>query len=178
MRMIRVTEVIAPWTDFSKVPPDVLQNAATRGTAVHEICARIAAGEFVMGIPDDLFGYVDSFRQWFDSQVARVILAEERLFDHQWGFSGQIDLVVEAKSDGLVWLVDIKTPVTAYPQWKMQIAAYRNLLMKEKGILPKRTGSLQLDPDGKVPRMKWYEDSATDLNAFLSALNVYRYINQ
>lgn len=170
----RVTEIISPWSGLDGIKEDVLQKAAERGTKVHEVCARIAAGEFVMSIDDDIRGYVDSFRQWFDSQVSDVLMSEERLNDEALGYTGQIDLVVMLK-EGIVTLVDLKTPVTSYPTWKMQIAAYRNLLQKE-GILPERTGSLQLHPEGKTPRMKWYEDSATDFNAFLSALNVYNYI--
>lgn len=170
----RVTEIISPWAGLDKIPEDILANAANRGTRVHEICARVAAGDFVMSIDEDIRGYVQSFRKWFDIQVEEVLLSEERLNDEALGYTGQIDLVVMLK-EGIVALVDLKTPTTSYPTWKMQIAAYRNLLQKE-GILPERTGSLQLHPEGKTPRMKWYEDSATDFNAFLSALNVYNYI--
>lgn len=175
MEYPRVTSIIAPWSGLDKVPEATLQYAADRGTRVHEICARIAAGEFVMSIDKDILGYVQSFRKWFDSQVAGVLMCEERLNDEVLGYTGQIDLVVMLK-EGIVTLVDLKTPVMFYPTWKMQIAAYRNLLQKE-GILPERTGSLQLHPEGKTPRMKWYEDSAADFNAFLSALNVHNYIN-
>lgn len=174
MNYPRVTSIISPWSGLDKIREDVLQHAAERGTKTHEYCNRIANGEFVMSIDEDIRGYVQSFRKWFDTQVDEVLLSEKRLNDEQWGYSGQIDLLVRLK-EGIVTLVDLKTPATSYPTWKMQIAAYRNLLQKE-GVLPERTGSLQLHPEGRTPRMKWYEDSATDFNAFLSALNVYNYI--
>jgi len=176
MNYPRVTTVISPWTNFSKIPDATLQAAADRGILVHHKCARIAQGEFVMNINEDIRGYVESFSRWFDSQVSDVILTEERLEDVTWGYTGQIDLLVTAKSDGLIWLVDLKTSVMAYPQWKMQIAAYRNLV-ESKGFQPGRTGSLQLSPEGHLPKIKWYEDSKTEFAAFLSALSVYHYMN-
>lgn len=176
MNYPRTTEIISPWTDFSKIPEATLQFAAERGSAVHEYCARIAKGEFLVSIAMECALYVVSFRRWFDSQVDEVILSEERLTDPTLGYTGQIDLLVRLK-EGVVVLVDLKTPVTSVQTWKMQLAAYRNLVIKA-GYLPERCGSLQLSPEGKAPRMRWYEDRATDLNAFLSALNVYRYINQ
>jgi hypothetical protein len=174
MKLVRVTEVISPWSGLDKIPEATLQHAAERGTAVHDYCSRIAQGEFIMNIDQECQPYVESFQLWFDSQVVEVLLSEKRLNDEALGYTGQIDLVVTLK-EGIVTLVDLKTPVTSYPTWKMQIAAYRNLLQKD-GVLPERTGSLQLHPKGKTPNMKWYEDSATDFNAFLSALNVYNYI--
>lgn len=175
MNLPRVTEIISPWSDFSDIPEATLQYAADRGSRVHEYCARIARGEFVMSVDADCAPYVDSFRRWFDSQVLEVLLVEERLEDPGFGYTGQIDLLIQAKSDRLIWLVDLKAPVISYKQWSMQIAAYRHLV-EIKGFLPERTGSLQLSPEGKTPKMKWYQDSATDFNAFLSALSVHNYM--
>lgn len=175
MNLPRVTSVISPWSGLENIPDDVLANAAARGTAVHEICNRIAAGEFVVVSDPALEGYVKSFRRWFDSQVAEVILAEERLIDHDWGYTGQIDLLVRTKGD-LILLCDLKTPVTAYKGWRVQLSAYHNLVTKA-GHNPELCGSLQLHPEGRTPRMNYYENTAQDFHLFTQALNLHRFFN-
>ncbi len=40
-----VTEVLQPWSDFSRIPPAVLEAAASRGTAAHQACEAIAKAE-------------------------------------------------------------------------------------------------------------------------------------
>lgn len=170
-----VTETISPWADFSKIPPSVLQAAADRGTAVHKLCARYAAGEFVVCDDNSLIGYYRGFTDWFDSMVSEVILIEERLVDDSFGYHGMPDLVVHLKS-GENALVDLKTPITSQRLWQIQIAAYRHLVEKSGHKIDK-AGSLQLSPEGKTAKMEWYEKGAQDFNVFLSALNVYRFLN-
>lgn len=171
-----VTEVISPYADFSMIRPDVLKAAADRGTAVHHICSQIATGLFVVGIDPAYAGYVVSFRRWFDTAVDTVILSEERLMDMAFGYHGQIDLLVRSK-EGTVDLVDLKTPAASLKTWKVQLAGYRHLVEISDYPTPDRVGSLRLDRDGGVPRMEWYQNSAQDLNVFVSALNCYRYFN-
>lgn len=172
-----VTEVISPYTDFSRIPTDVLQKASKRGTAVHDICLlRIARGEFVMGIDPDHQGYIDSFRRWFDKIVDTVIATEERLADIAFGFHGQIDLLVKAKH-GEILLPDLKTPLSKSKAWRVQMAGYKHLVDISDYPNPDRVGSLRLSPEGKTPSMEWYEKGAEDFNIFLSALNCYRFFN-
>jgi len=176
MNYPRVTEIISPWSGLDKIPEATLQYAADRGTRVHSYCTRYAIGDFVVSVDADCRPYFDSFRRWFDSQVESVLLAEERFIHPLLNYTGQIDLYVILKSAESA-LVDIKTPVTSYPIWAMQLSAYRSLLAAHNHF-PERIGSLQLSPEGKTPRMKWYQDSAMDLNAFMSALNVHNYITK
>jgi hypothetical protein len=169
-----VTEVIAPWVDFSRIAPDTLQAAADRGTAVHSACAMHAQGMWSFVTPPEIVGYVDSFRRWFDKMVGEVVLVEERLFDEANGFSGQLDLLVATKQ-GELWMPDLKTPMALSKSWRVQIAAYK-FLAEISGNKPDRCGSLRLRRDGKIPAMDWYEGSAAqDFNIFLSALNCWRF---
>ena len=175
MRLLpTTTEVIAPWTDFSKIPSDVLQRAADRGTSVHAACTTFAMGLPVISLSYDLAGYFDSYRKWFDQIVAEVIMVEERLFDEANGYCGQIDLLVNTKQDEVI-LVDLKTPIALSRSWRVQLASYQHLL-EMNGYHPDRCGSLRLSPDGKTPKMDFYEGSAAqDFNIFLHCLNAYRY---
>jgi hypothetical protein len=63
--MLRVTEILSPYNDFSHVPADVLEAAAARGTEVHLFCAAYAQGIW-SAPPAEIAGYCDSFRAWFD----------------------------------------------------------------------------------------------------------------
>jgi len=170
-----VTEILKPWSDFSRIPPTVLEAAALRGTAVHEACANIARGLLVMNMPPEVKGYVASFQRWFDFLVADVLLVEERLIDTAFGYHGEPDLIIKAKH-GEIILTDNKTPVQLVKAWRLQCAGYVNLAIKND-IKPDRTGSLRLSPDGGIARMDYYENSLTDFNYFLQALNLHRFFH-
>jgi hypothetical protein len=170
-----VTEALKPWSDFSHIPPAVLEAASLRGTAVHDICANIARGLLVMNTPPEAEGYVASFRRWFDFMVDDVLLVEQRLVDPDFGYHGEPDLIVKSKSEGII-LIDNKTPVQKLITWRIQLAGYRNLAVKND-ITPDRVGSLRLHPDGKTAKLDYYENSLTDFNYFLQALNLYRLFN-
>jgi hypothetical protein len=170
-----VTEIISPWTDFSRIPPAILENAGLRGTRVHELCAAIAKGEPVMDPNPETSGYVASFRVWFEAIVDEVILVEERLVDPGLGYSGQIDLLVRTKQ-GEIWLVDLKTPLALSKGWRLQLAGYFRLC-DVAGYHPDKAGSLRLSPDGKMAKMDFYEESAIDLMRFMESLDLYRYFH-
>ena len=168
-----VTEVMRPFIDFSMIPDDVLEYASERGSAVHQICASIAQGLWVTNILEEYSGYIKSFHLWFDSQVQSVIQVEQRLYDNDFGFNGKPDFIGILKSNEIV-LIDWKTPVALQKTWQAQLAAYQHLARKN-GFAIQSAGSLRLNPDGKVPKMKWYENSVRDFNAFLNALNAFNF---
>jgi len=170
-----VTQALQPFMDFSKVPPDVLQAAADRGSEVHAICACIAKKLWVVEVPDNCAGYVRSFQGWFSSMVDEVVLAEERLYDHARRFHGMPDLICRIKGDSGLSLVDYKTGATAMPHWEVQIAAYRHLAILN-GHPVNRILSLRLSKDGKPPKITESTRSMDYLfNVFVSALNCYRH---
>ncbi len=172
----RVTEVLSPWTDFSMIPPDVLRAAAERGTAVHDACAAYALGLPVIGLRDDAAPYVESFKRWHSHVVEHVILCEQRITDEDFGYHGEPDLLVKSKSQEII-LLDLKTPVTKTKTWRIQLAAYTNLCRKLLDMKIDRVGSLRLSPEGKTPKMDYYEYQDKDFAIFVSALNCYRFFN-
>lgn len=176
MIMPSVTEVLGPWSDFSRIPASVLEAAAARGTAVHDVCATIARGLPVMNQPPETIGYVDSYRRWFDLMVDEVLFVETRLVDMDFGYNGEPDLVIRAKNQEII-LIDNKTPVQLVKSWQLQCAGYYGLVTKN-GITPERTGSLRLHPEGKIARMDYYDLSLSDFNIFIQALNLYRFFNR
>ena len=170
-----VTQVLQPFADFSKIPPDVLARASERGSRVHDACANYARGLVNINIAPEVVGYFDSFRRWFDVMADEVLLAETRLVDEGFLFHGEPDLIIKSKTEGVI-LIDNKTPVQLVKTWRLQCAGYVNLATKN-GMKPDHTGSLRLHPDGGIAKLDYYENSLTDFNYFLQALNLWRLFN-
>jgi hypothetical protein len=172
-----VTQVLSLFMDFSRIHPDILAAAASRGTEVHRICSAIATGLHVPAIPEGLEGYIASFRQWFD-RVDEVLLVEERLRDHIFQYHGQPDLVVRLRGDQAPRLIDLKTPYSKGKLWAAQIAAYERLFYVHTGQECQHSGTLRLRRDGTAPIFDECRHGASDLQAFLCALGAYRHFFQ
>lgn len=173
MKSYSVTQVLGVFADFDKIRPDVLEEAQRRGTAVHNAAAAHALGLWSNSLPEIWQGYFKSFRNWFDKYVAEVIFVEERFHDDIFYFHGKPDLGAKL-IDGRFVIPDYKTPVTEYPTWKSQVAAYRHLAHK-KYDYNFECMSLRLDKNGGPAKAAIYRYSDDDFAAFLSALNAYRY---
>lgn len=174
MTLPSVTQVLAPFCDFSRVNPVVLERACARGTRVHAACAAIASGLWAPTLHPSEQSYVDSFERWL-ALVDEVVLVEHELIHPVYQYVGHLDLCVRLRGDDAVRVVDLKTPVTEQATWAAQIAAYAELVRVNKNINPKRNGTLRLSPEGKMPKWHEYKDSARDLQAFLSALAAWTY---
>ncbi len=173
-KIYSVTEILKKYQDFSMISPDVLDNAAARGTAVHAACAAYANQAF-MPCPAKHMGYVKSFITWFDQMVVKVCSVEKRLTDHEFFFSGCPDLIVILKGDEFPTVVDNKTPAAFNSIWCGQMAAYIYLSRKIAKLFVKGALTLRLKPNGGMPLVDSYEESARDLQAFWSALWAHRY---
>ena len=174
MEMIRVTQPLSVYADFSHIPNDVLQNAARRGTAVHSACAAYADGLFIPPLEDDVAGFFDSFTAWFDMYVERVYFVEEELADPTLGFYGHPDIGCRLV-DGRNMIIDYKTPVAASKTWAPQTSAYLHLARLNRS--EPYDGSMVLQPrkDGKPAKATTYQYHNEAFSIFLSALNAYRY---
>jgi len=175
MKFYSVTEVLKPYSDFSKISKDVLESACIRGSEVHRICALVARGIFVREIPDECKGYVLSFCSWLDVAVEEVLAVEEELRDETLGLIGHPDLIPKMK-EGFVAVVDLKTPIALRKTWQGQLSTYLELAKKKYDV--KKAGSLRLHPKGKMAKMIWYEDNKRDYLAVISALNAIRYFSE
>lgn len=172
----RVSQVLQPYTDYSMVPEHVLTRKTEIGRTVHQYCAGIAQGLWMPQILPECAGYITSFQNWFDTYVEEVIFLEKELSDPVYHFIGHLDFYGRLKKLGLA-LLDWKTPITLYKQWKVQLASYKRLLDVIKRPVD-LIASLQLNPEGKIPKMTRYQDSAEDLNIFLGLLNGHNYFKR
>lgn len=169
-----VTQVLAPFSDFSMIRPDVLDAAAERGSRLHSLFAAYALGVWVPSIQKNEDGYFESFQKWFDRHVIKIIAIEQRRSSESFNYHGTADLVcmisIPPVVDALA-VVDFKTPITESRTWRPQVAAYAHLWGASFG------GALMIDPDGRPAKMIW-ADCQKDFAAFISALNCYRYFIQ
>ncbi len=180
MKLPSVTQILAHFTDFSMISPDFLQAAAERGTAVHEACAAYALGLHKV-VPEELAGYLDSFKSWFNNYVVEVLAVEEEVIHPAFGYVGHVDLIATVagiRPKQTVAVIDYKSPVVASRSWNCQIVAYLEASRDRYGT--EIAGALMLRKDGGLPKMTWLEEreEATAFNAFTGALSAHNYINQ
>lgn len=115
--------------------------AARRGTSVHSIVEKLAAGQVVPTIGDDLEPWIQSARQFVAEFRPAVIWSETTVFNRQFGYAGTLDLIADFPGYGR-FVVDYKTSKAVYGDTGLQLAAYRHA---EYGI---HNDSRHLLPDG------------------------------
>jgi hypothetical protein len=178
MSMPRVTEILSPFADFSMIPPDVLQAAAERGTAVHEACAAYAIGFWTfLGV--DLEGYLQSFKSWFDRYVVEVLAVEEEVIHPAFGYIGHVDLIATVagiRPKPVVSIIDYKSPMVESLTWHAQLSAYKEAAKEKYHV--EACGALMLKRDGSLPKMVWIDDEPRAFAAFCAALSGHNYFNK
>lgn len=125
----RVSEIIGKQTirEMEKIPPDVLEEACVRGTAIHEYCEAFSRGLWLPEIEEEYKPYVDAFISWANENVNQTLFNTTRLYDDVNRFTGEFDLIVELKGSKKIALLDIKTSAKVSRTWALQLAAYKHL---------------------------------------------------
>jgi ATP-dependent exoDNAse (exonuclease V) beta subunit len=163
----RVSEILSPFSGLKNIPPEILQNAANRGTKVHEICDSLINDIGVLNLDENVAGYIQSFEQWLPGK--KFLDKPERFFCDELMITGEIDGIYHS-ADGLV-LVDFKTPAKKSSTWNLQLSAYAYLCGKA-GYKIDFLEVVRLDKTGKAPEVIRYDDQ---LALFLKCIDVYRY---
>lgn len=175
MKTPSVTTILAPWSDFSGIRPEVLQAAAERGSKVHRACAAIASGLWAPQMPDEVSGYIESFKSWFHTAVEEVISVEPSFSHPLYGYMGHPDMLARLKGDTGLTLVDYKTPLAQAKSWRLQLAAYAELA-EANGQNIQRVIALRLRKTGTLPVVDEYTGTlASNLATFLACLQAWRY---
>jgi len=175
--MPRVTEILKYYSSYDKVPKEILNKAAERGTIVHAICANIAKGAWV---PDSTINpthlsYVESFRLWSNEVVETFDIIEKRYSDEDLYYTGQLDFVITTK-DGKKMLVDLKTSCAPQKTYPIQMAAYYNLL-KKHGEEVEGALIVYINKSGTYPSVYTIEDFTIPLEIFNCALKCWKHFN-
>jgi hypothetical protein len=162
----RVTDVLYPFSGLKNVPPEILKNAAERGTKVHEICDALIEQIGMFNIDNKVAGYIESFNHYF---VEKNFLEKpDRFFCDEHMITGECDAIYQDQK-GLV-LVDIKTSLREGKTWRLQGSAYAHLA-ERYGYKISRIEFVKLCKEGKEPKIFTYD---RDFQMFLKCLDVYR----
>lgn len=173
----RVTEVLTPYKNFDNILPDVLHQAAERGSQVHDVCELYALNMLIEKPSEEVKPYFESFKYWYDKYVTQCVMTEERLSDPELFLTGQFDLLCTIEGSEDLVLVDYKTPAVHEISWRLQMAAYSFLLKKLRGIHVKRRISLRLSDEGKPPFIVEYTKHEHDERLYFNQLEIYRCFN-
>lgn len=160
-------------TDFSKVPPEILERARLIGDHVHALAKLYALSDLDESSVDPrLEGFFNSVNKFFSDRVKKVLYVEAKVFDLGLGYAGQLDIVYLSHQDK-VCLDDYKTSRSAHPAARLQTAAYRRpfeILYKVK--VHERAG-VYLDGAGDYERVP--HSGPGDFDDFARALGTARY---
>lgn len=165
--------------------------AAKLGSSIHllaDMASRASESDSAgFTVSDEEFPYLTAwkgFLAFLEAQGGRIISSEHMIWSLN-GYGGTYDLIVEMAEE--LWMLDIKTSKGYYPEYGLQLAAYRwadSIIVEGTPTaypMPEiqRAGVLHLRPD-QYPDTGWrlveypitYEK---DYMAFLGCLEVYRW---
>lgn len=162
----RVTTVLYPFSGLEKIDASIVANAAERGTKVHKICEGIVSGLGEIGVDDETWGYVESFKKWWATGID-VVRMEERFWDDELCLTGQLDFIIRTP-EGLA-VVDLKTSSRPSKTWKAQGSAYA-YLAKNAGYKIEKIFFVHLNKHGKEAKLYEYP---VDDSFFLNILQVW-----
>lgn len=163
-----VTEIVGILTakSMSALPPMMLDNAARRGTRVHEVCELIDYGIPLedIGIEPDIVGYVTAYLKFKRDYRPQWQLIEQPVFNAVLGYAGRLDRF--GTIDGKETIVDIKTTASSNKlnkiSWSVQTEGYKYAIRK----LDAGRMIVQLKPNGNYTAYncddidsKWHIDS-------------------
>lgn len=130
---------------LKKIHVAVLQQAARRGTRVHDVAEKLAK-DFEVEYDDDIAGHVEAYVLFLEQWQVRPVLVEAVMASRRWGYCGTCDLVADVVTYGdidltaapwldevipagtpLRMLLDIKTSHSGiWPDTAYQLSAYRS----------------------------------------------------
>jgi hypothetical protein len=181
-----VTEILGTiHNSYGDVPAAILDRASDRGTRAHKAnYAYAMARKFGLYfsrarfVQQDIEGYFQSFRLWFDEYVDEVFAAEEEFIHPVYRYRGHPDMVCRLRGESRPVVPDWKTPATMQKSWRLQMAGYLDLVRYERYQDADRAFALQLDPGGRMAKARAYRYQAEDIAVFRAAVGVYHYLKK
>lgn len=114
---------------LADVPWKRRDDAADRGTTIHDIAERLLLDEDV-DVPDELVPVAEHLLQFFDDWHIEPILLESAVGSREHWYAGTLDLIAKYRrpdtGDEGVAIMDYKSGKAIYPETAMQMVAYAN----------------------------------------------------
>ena len=172
--MVSVTQALSPYSDFSRIRPDVLDAACERGQVLHRAFALHASGLWFPALAEEYQGYFDSFANWYDLAVKETLAVEEKMVCEKYGFMGHPDFIGVIRGDKAPSLIDWKTGQAKLKSHRLQVAAYHHLAKEKYGA--KRVLLMHPKPDGGKASVVGHTGTlARDFAIFLNCLSAYTF---
>lgn len=170
-RVPSVTQVLDAYSDFSMIPPAVLERKRQIGTAVHAAIELDLKDELDYGFIDPVWaGYFGGWLAFKEQSGFVVEAAEQRVFHKTLRYAGTLDLIGGLPKAGAV-LLDTKTCVMLPKSAGPQTAAYREAIKQPK----RKRFALQLAADGSYKLEPLI--AINDFAIFQAALTLFRWRN-
>jgi hypothetical protein len=176
----RISTISGAFAGYGSIPKAILDKAAARGTCVHKLIKSYTndvpisdEDMFFEGQP--LVGYLNAFKNFWESYEKSVILLqEERIDDDELMITGEPDLVVE--HEGKLVLIDWKATLSVGKHWQIQAEGYSYLLSMIKDIPIQKILFVRLDKAGGAPEVVEYQPDWE--NVFKPAYRLYKMFMQ
>lgn len=179
VRVPSVTSILAPLTDYSRMPRAVMDRARQEGEHIHKMIELYLANNLdEKTLPDWLRPRLVAFRKFQVQTGFRCEASERAVYHVAHQYAGRLDLVGEL--GGQLAVIDIKRSLFAGAVIGLQLAAYqeaendgRKRASQEK---TKLRYALQLRDDATY-RLEPYTEH-TDFAVFLAFLTAHKWRQQ
>lgn len=159
---VHVSDISSAFGNHHTVPKDRLENAKTRGIAVHEMIHC-----YMNDVPytQEYLPYLESFKKFWETlREPKVLMQEERLYCDKYVITGAMDMIVDTVEYG-VTLIDWKCTYKAASHWEIQASGYAHLALfgypdggKTVGHLIDKILFVRLDREGGHPEVVEFEE--------------------
>lgn len=143
-----VTDISSMLTSFGNINPEIIRQAARRGTRVHELCQLIDYGvePDVLEVETELAGYVLAYMHFLRDFKPSWEHIEEMYYSDFLKLAGTLDRY--GTVDGEPWLLDIKTASSPDRATKIAWSVQLDLYAQISDLRPKKMVDLLLKNDG------------------------------
>jgi len=147
--LIKAAGLLGPAAEFYS------QEAAERGTRVHQACCDLDRGNTLSMNQEEAL-YLDSYKQWLTLVSPIWTSMEEPRYSERYDFAGTADRL--GTINGKPVVIDFKTG-SAAPWHGIQLALY-DILYDELPPMVRRRIVLHLRKDGRIPQTVEYSSKA------------------
>lgn len=162
------------FSDFSRIPPDVLERKRRLGRRVHKATELIdTVGLDWESVKFDDMGYIDAYQRFTEALKPEWVTIEHR---GVMEVNGMLCGFMHDRAGwihGDAYMVELKCAYAPEDWWKYQLAGYVIGAEKLPGQkAPYKRLAVQLKPDGTYKLFPYDKNYAHDLSVFRSALHL------
>jgi gamma-glutamylcyclotransferase (GGCT)/AIG2-like uncharacterized protein YtfP len=172
-----VTTLMKPLSEayYGSINEDVLNNAAKRGTEVHQAIENF----LLFGIEDisqEHAGYLTAFKAWWKAYTPQLITTESRVYHKILRYAGTVDL--SCAIEGKTFCIDFKTSTQIVDMLvRVQLEAYARAYASQ-GIKFGKKAVVHLQNTGQFDMKMYQIDDTEAWEVFGSLLTINNYLNK